>query len=111
MLIQLNCPVVVCDCVVFACRVQCEVKLQVQQLSDSQHLLQSLRVELQVYEKIKTEAHKHNGTASCFVFVPKAKIINRCTDATTYSLCGGIKARECYMTVCPSLLLFPVGSL
>ncbi|XP_068562793.1 CDK5 regulatory subunit-associated protein 2 isoform X3 [Cebidichthys violaceus] len=41
-------------------RLQCEVKLQMQQLSDSQHLLQSLRVELQVYEKIKTEAHKHN---------------------------------------------------
>ncbi|XP_042365374.1 CDK5 regulatory subunit-associated protein 2 isoform X2 [Plectropomus leopardus] len=41
-------------------RLQCEVKLQRQQLSDSQHLLQSLRVELQVYEKIKMEAHKHN---------------------------------------------------
>ncbi|KAM3600500.1 uncharacterized protein V6R79_024305 [Siganus canaliculatus] len=34
-------------------RLQCEVKLQRQQLSDSQHLLQSLRVELQVYEKMK----------------------------------------------------------
>ncbi|KAM6901049.1 CDK5 regulatory subunit-associated protein 2 [Lycodopsis pacificus] len=44
-------------------RVQCEVKLQMQQLSDSQHLLQSLRVELQVYEKIKTEAHKHNESS------------------------------------------------
>ncbi|KAM3874007.1 CDK5 regulatory subunit-associated protein 2 [Diretmus argenteus] len=42
-------------------RLQCEVKHQVQQLSDSQHLLQSLRVELQVYEKIKTGAHKHTG--------------------------------------------------
>ncbi|XP_051268954.1 CDK5 regulatory subunit-associated protein 2 isoform X5 [Dicentrarchus labrax] len=41
-------------------RLQCEVKLQRQQLSDSQHLLQSLRVELQVYEKIKTESQKHN---------------------------------------------------
>ncbi|XP_056288034.1 CDK5 regulatory subunit-associated protein 2 isoform X2 [Pseudoliparis swirei] len=41
-------------------RLQCEVKLQVQQLSDSQHLLRSLRVELQVYEKMKTEAHKPN---------------------------------------------------
>ncbi|XP_055369484.1 CDK5 regulatory subunit-associated protein 2 isoform X12 [Betta splendens] len=41
-------------------RLQCEVKLQRQQLSDSQHLLQSLRVELQVYEKMKTEVHKHS---------------------------------------------------
>ncbi|XP_058473906.1 CDK5 regulatory subunit-associated protein 2 isoform X2 [Solea solea] len=40
-------------------RLQCEVKLQRQQLSDSQHLLQSLRVELQVHEKIKTDSHKH----------------------------------------------------
>ncbi|XP_008298824.1 CDK5 regulatory subunit-associated protein 2 isoform X2 [Stegastes partitus] len=40
-------------------RLQCEVKLQRQQLSDSQHLLQSLRVELQVYEKIKTGSSKH----------------------------------------------------
>ncbi len=51
----------------FVSRLQCEVKLQRQQLSDSQHLLQSLRVELQVYEKIKTEVHKHNGTARFFV--------------------------------------------
>ncbi|XP_041666667.1 CDK5 regulatory subunit-associated protein 2 isoform X2 [Cheilinus undulatus] len=41
-------------------RLQVEVKLQRQQLSDSQHLLQSLRVELQVYEKIKTESQKHS---------------------------------------------------
>ncbi|KAL3042066.1 hypothetical protein OYC64_020090 [Pagothenia borchgrevinki] len=45
-------------------RCQCEVKLQRQQLSDSQHLLQSLRVELQVYEKIKTEDRKHNAERS-----------------------------------------------
>uniref|UniRef100_UPI0037E92329 CDK5 regulatory subunit-associated protein 2 isoform X4 n=1 Tax=Semicossyphus pulcher TaxID=241346 RepID=UPI0037E92329 len=45
-------------------RLQCEVKLQRQQLSDSQHLLQSLRVELHVYEKIKTEAQKHNAESS-----------------------------------------------
>ncbi|XP_078127487.1 CDK5 regulatory subunit-associated protein 2 isoform X3 [Sander vitreus] len=45
-------------------RLQCDVKLQRQQLSDSQHLLQSLRVELQVYEKIKTEAHKPNAGSS-----------------------------------------------
>uniref|UniRef100_UPI003AAC0E90 CDK5 regulatory subunit-associated protein 2 n=1 Tax=Centroberyx gerrardi TaxID=166262 RepID=UPI003AAC0E90 len=44
-------------------RLQCEVKLQSQQLSDSQHLLQSLRVELQVYEKIKTGAHKHTESS------------------------------------------------
>ncbi|XP_029499874.2 CDK5 regulatory subunit-associated protein 2 isoform X3 [Oncorhynchus nerka] len=47
-------------------RLQCEVKMQRQQLSDSQHLLQSLRVELQVYEQIKTGTHKHtesSGTA------------------------------------------------
>lgn len=47
-----------------ASRLQCEVKLQRQQQSDSQHLLQSLRVELQVYEKMKMEAHNHNGTKS-----------------------------------------------
>ncbi|XP_026211663.1 CDK5 regulatory subunit-associated protein 2 isoform X3 [Anabas testudineus] len=41
-------------------RLQCEVKLQRQQLLDSQHLLQSLRVELQVYEKMKTDAQRHN---------------------------------------------------
>ncbi|XP_054874995.1 CDK5 regulatory subunit-associated protein 2 isoform X2 [Amphiprion ocellaris] len=40
-------------------RLQCEMKLQRQQLSDSQHLLQSLRVELQVYEKMKTDSNKH----------------------------------------------------
>ncbi|XP_073333749.1 CDK5 regulatory subunit-associated protein 2 isoform X4 [Pagrus major] len=45
-------------------RLQCEVKLQRQQLSDSQHLLQSLRVELQVYEKIKTETRKHKAESS-----------------------------------------------
>ncbi|XP_071322292.1 CDK5 regulatory subunit-associated protein 2 isoform X2 [Trachinotus anak] len=45
-------------------RLQCEVKLQRQQLSDSQHLLQSLRVELQVHEKIKTEVQKHNAESS-----------------------------------------------
>ncbi|XP_044030393.1 CDK5 regulatory subunit-associated protein 2 isoform X3 [Siniperca chuatsi] len=45
-------------------RLQCEVKLQRQQLSDSQHLLQSLRVELHVYEKMKTEAQKHKAESS-----------------------------------------------
>ncbi|KAM6984635.1 CDK5 regulatory subunit-associated protein 2 [Aplochiton taeniatus] len=40
-------------------RLQCEGKHQRQQLSDCQHLLQSLRVELQVYEQIKTGTHKH----------------------------------------------------
>ncbi|XP_053303708.1 CDK5 regulatory subunit-associated protein 2 isoform X4 [Pleuronectes platessa] len=45
-------------------RLQCEVKLQRQQLSDCQHLLQSLRVELQVYEKIETDNHKHNAESS-----------------------------------------------
>ncbi|XP_056146744.1 CDK5 regulatory subunit-associated protein 2 isoform X3 [Lampris incognitus] len=44
-------------------RLQYEVKLQRQQLSDSQHLLQSLRVELQVHEKIKTQAHKHTESS------------------------------------------------
>ncbi|XP_029371082.1 CDK5 regulatory subunit-associated protein 2 isoform X2 [Echeneis naucrates] len=44
-------------------RLHCEVKLQKQQQSDSQHLIQSLRVELQVHEKIKTEAQKHNGSS------------------------------------------------
>uniref|UniRef100_A0A8C5B157 Uncharacterized protein n=1 Tax=Gadus morhua TaxID=8049 RepID=A0A8C5B157_GADMO len=37
-------------------RLQSDVNLQRQQLSDSQHLLQSLRVELQVCERIKTDA-------------------------------------------------------
>ncbi|XP_069025335.1 CDK5 regulatory subunit-associated protein 2 isoform X2 [Embiotoca jacksoni] len=41
-------------------RLQCEVKLQRQHLSDSQHLLQSLRVELQVYEKMKTNSNQPN---------------------------------------------------
>ncbi|XP_070845922.1 CDK5 regulatory subunit-associated protein 2 isoform X1 [Chaetodon trifascialis] len=45
-------------------RLQCEVKLQRQQLSDSQHLLQSLRVELQVSEKIMTEAQKPNAEST-----------------------------------------------
>ncbi|XP_029940030.1 CDK5 regulatory subunit-associated protein 2-like [Salarias fasciatus] len=40
-------------------RLQSEVKLQRQQLSDSQHLLQSLRVELQVHEKMKSESRRH----------------------------------------------------
>ncbi|XP_072310730.1 CDK5 regulatory subunit-associated protein 2 [Eucyclogobius newberryi] len=39
-------------------RLQREVKLQSQQLSDSQHLLQSLRVELQVYENLKSQGLK-----------------------------------------------------
>ncbi|TKS84792.1 CDK5 regulatory subunit-associated protein 2 [Collichthys lucidus] len=43
---------------------QCEVKLQRQQLSDSQHVLQSLRVELQVYEKMKTQTQKHDAESS-----------------------------------------------
>ena len=57
-------PLIVGFCVF---RFQCEVKLQKQQLSDSQHLLQSLRVELQVYENIKIEAQKY-GTTSLFSF-------------------------------------------
>ncbi|XP_045922073.1 CDK5 regulatory subunit-associated protein 2 isoform X2 [Micropterus dolomieu] len=44
-------------------RLQCEVKLQRQQLSDSQHLLQSLRVELHVYEKIKAETQKQKESS------------------------------------------------
>ncbi|XP_017263118.1 CDK5 regulatory subunit-associated protein 2 isoform X2 [Kryptolebias marmoratus] len=43
-------------------RSQCEVKLQRQQLADSHHLLQSLRVELQVYDKMKNESNKNNGS-------------------------------------------------
>ncbi|XP_076014766.1 CDK5 regulatory subunit-associated protein 2 isoform X3 [Genypterus blacodes] len=45
-------------------RLQSEVTLQRQQLSDSQHLLRSLRVELQVYEKIKTDARTHNNESN-----------------------------------------------
>ncbi|XP_047425112.1 CDK5 regulatory subunit-associated protein 2 isoform X3 [Mugil cephalus] len=44
-------------------RLQSEVKLQRQHLSDSQHLLQSLRVELQVYEKMKTDSNKQNESS------------------------------------------------
>ena len=44
------------------CRLQSDVDLQRQQLSDSQHLLQSLRVELQVCERIRTDAHSGTGT-------------------------------------------------
>ncbi|KAM9306675.1 CDK5 regulatory subunit-associated protein 2 isoform 3-T3 [Pholidichthys leucotaenia] len=44
-------------------RLQCDIKLQKQQLSDSYHLLQSLRVEMQVYEKMKTDSHKHNESS------------------------------------------------
>lgn len=43
-------------------RLQSEVTLLKQQLSDSQHLLHSLRLELQVFEKMKTEGHKSHGT-------------------------------------------------
>lgn len=49
-------------------RLQVEVKLQRQQLSDSHHLLQSLRVELQVYEKMKNESNINNGTQRPFWF-------------------------------------------
>uniref|UniRef100_A0A4W5RQV6 CDK5 regulatory subunit associated protein 2 n=1 Tax=Hucho hucho TaxID=62062 RepID=A0A4W5RQV6_9TELE len=45
-------------------RLQCEVKMQRRQLSDSQHLLQSLRVELQVYEQINTSTGTHKHTES-----------------------------------------------
>ncbi|XP_061912817.1 CDK5 regulatory subunit-associated protein 2 isoform X8 [Entelurus aequoreus] len=38
------------------CSLQDQVKLQRQQFSDSQHLMQSLRVELQVHEKIRSDA-------------------------------------------------------
>lgn len=50
---------VVCFCV---SRLQSEVTLLKQQLSDSQHLLHSLRLELQVFEKMKTDAPKSHGT-------------------------------------------------
>ncbi|XP_066569161.1 CDK5 regulatory subunit-associated protein 2 isoform X2 [Amia ocellicauda] len=39
-------------------RLQCEINIQRQQLADSHQLLQSLRVELQVYEQIKTASDK-----------------------------------------------------
>ncbi|XP_036384341.1 CDK5 regulatory subunit-associated protein 2 isoform X2 [Megalops cyprinoides] len=39
-------------------RLQCEINVQRQQLMDNHQLLQSLRVELQVYEQIKTAADK-----------------------------------------------------
>ncbi|XP_064164743.1 CDK5 regulatory subunit-associated protein 2 isoform X10 [Anguilla rostrata] len=39
-------------------RLQCEINVQRQQLMDNHQLLQSLRVELQVYEQIKVDADK-----------------------------------------------------
>ncbi|XP_075870002.1 CDK5 regulatory subunit-associated protein 2 isoform X5 [Nelusetta ayraudi] len=44
-------------------RLQSEAKLQRQQLSDSQRLLQSVRLELQVQEKIKAGSRKQDGSA------------------------------------------------
>lgn len=44
-------------------RLQSEAKLQRQQLSDSQRLLQSVRLELQVQEKIKAGNRKQDGSA------------------------------------------------
>ncbi|KAJ8286570.1 hypothetical protein GJAV_G00040680 [Gymnothorax javanicus] len=45
-------------------RLQCEMKVQRQQLMDNQQLLQSLRVELQVYEQIKADADKQTAPAA-----------------------------------------------
>ncbi|KAI4905002.1 hypothetical protein NFI96_016457 [Prochilodus magdalenae] len=42
-------------------RLQCESKLQKQQLADTQQLLQSVQVELQVHEQIKNSAHTYTG--------------------------------------------------
>lgn len=49
----------VCICV---SRLQSEVNALKQQLSDSQHLLHSLRLELQVFEKMKTDVQRSHGT-------------------------------------------------
>ncbi|KAI5612920.1 myomegalin isoform X4 [Silurus asotus] len=40
-------------------RLQCEQNLQKQQLADTQQLLQSVQVELQVHEQIKSSVHNH----------------------------------------------------
>ncbi|XP_066501258.1 myomegalin-like [Hoplias malabaricus] len=50
-------------------RLQCESKLQKQQLRDTQQLLQSVQVELQVHEQLKNSAHtctggEHSGSDS-----------------------------------------------
>ncbi|XP_026091054.1 CDK5 regulatory subunit-associated protein 2-like isoform X3 [Carassius auratus] len=42
-------------------RLQCENSHQRQQLCDTQQLLQSVRVELQVHEQMKTSTHTHTG--------------------------------------------------
>ncbi|KAF7661285.1 hypothetical protein LDENG_00265930 [Lucifuga dentata] len=70
---------------------QCEVKLQKQQLSDSQHLLQSLRVELQVYEKIKTDAHKHNEPADCSDAAPEPVPVSHATSVDLSELLSEIR--------------------
>ncbi|XP_007256630.3 CDK5 regulatory subunit-associated protein 2 isoform X1 [Astyanax mexicanus] len=44
-------------------RLQCESKLQKQQLADTQQLLQSVQVELQVHEQIRSSTHTHLGSA------------------------------------------------
>lgn len=82
---------IVCVCV----RLQCEVKLQRQQLSDSQHLLQSLRVELQVYEKIKTETQKHKGTPSFLFRTCNTAQIPVVWDKTVW-LCNDDKSSQFY---------------
>lgn len=60
-------------------RLQSEVKLLKQQLSDSQHLLHSLRLELQVFEKMKTDVPKSHGTKVslffCVLMCPRCKSI------------------------------------
>lgn len=56
--VRRSCFVNACICV---SRLQSEVKVLRQQLSDSQHLLHSLRLELQVFEKMKTNVHNPHG--------------------------------------------------
>ncbi|XP_061764194.1 CDK5 regulatory subunit-associated protein 2 isoform X13 [Nerophis ophidion] len=46
------------------CSLQDQVKLHRQQFSDSQHLMQSLRVELQVHEKLRSDATQQSSSVT-----------------------------------------------
>lgn len=63
------------------CRLQCEQNLQKQQLADTQQLLQSVQVELQVHEQIRNSVHTHTGTNHSHAHRPKMFAV------FTYNVC------------------------